>query len=189
MFPFGFLPGGGTSVFPRALGLPRDPVAAARSVGAALGEDRIRRISLGSVNGRRFCFSAGLGFDAEAVRRLDELGRGADGARPGDVAFMRLSRGCWSSGAAAGSRRSRSRESAVRRSCSSPMEIRTRTRARSRSCRPRRAVRRRHRLHRADARACTRRAAARRVHGARQGPARRNRRAERTRPRPHRRSL
>ena len=26
--PFGFLPGGGTSVFPRALGLPRDPVAA-----------------------------------------------------------------------------------------------------------------------------------------------------------------
>ena len=88
--PFGFLPGGGTSVFPRALGLPRDPVAAARSVGAALGEDRVRRISLGSVNGRRFCFSAGLGFDAEAVRRLDELGRGADGARPGDVVFMRL---------------------------------------------------------------------------------------------------
>jgi diacylglycerol kinase family enzyme len=88
--PFGFLPGGGTSVFPRALGLPRDPVAAARSVGAALGDDRVRRISLGSVNGRRFCFSAGLGFDAEAVRRLDELGRGADGARPGDVVFMRL---------------------------------------------------------------------------------------------------
>ena len=88
--PFGFLPGGGTSVFPRALGLPRDPVAAARSVGAALGEGRERRISLGSVNGRRFCFSAGLGFDAEAVRRLDELGRGADGARPGDAAFMRL---------------------------------------------------------------------------------------------------
>jgi diacylglycerol kinase family enzyme len=88
--PFGFLPGGGTSVFPRALGLPRDPVAAARSVGAALGEGRVRRISLGSVNGRRFCFSAGLGFDAEAVRRLDELGRGADGARPGDVAFLRL---------------------------------------------------------------------------------------------------
>ena len=88
--PFGFLPGGGTSVLPRALGLPRDPVAAARSVGAALGEGRERRISLGSVNGRRFCFSAGLGFDAEAVRRLDELGRGADGARPGDAAFMRL---------------------------------------------------------------------------------------------------
>jgi diacylglycerol kinase family enzyme len=88
--PFGFLPGGGTSVFPRALGLPRDPVSAARKVGAALGEDRVRRISLGSVNGRRFCFSAGLGFDAEAVRRLDELGRGADGARPGDITFARV---------------------------------------------------------------------------------------------------
>ena len=36
--PFGFLPGGGTSVLPRALGLPRDPVAAARAVGAALAE-------------------------------------------------------------------------------------------------------------------------------------------------------
>ena len=27
--PFGFVPGGGASVFPRALGLPRDPVKAA----------------------------------------------------------------------------------------------------------------------------------------------------------------
>src|SRR4029079_10276591 len=88
--PFGFLPGGGTSVLPRALGLSRDPVTAARSVGAALREGRTRRISLGSVNGRRFCFSAGLGFDAEAVRRLDELGRDGGGARPGDFTFARL---------------------------------------------------------------------------------------------------
>ena len=87
--PFGFLPGGGTSVLPRALGLSRDPVAAARSVGAALAEDRMRRISLGAVNGRRFCFSAGIGFDAEAVRRLDRLGRAPGGARPGDIAFLR----------------------------------------------------------------------------------------------------
>jgi len=85
--PFGFLPGGGTSVFARALGLPRDPIAAARAVGAAAAEGRLRRISLGAVNGRRFCFSAGLGFDGEAVRRLDELGRDPGGARPGDLAF------------------------------------------------------------------------------------------------------
>jgi diacylglycerol kinase family enzyme len=85
--PFGFLPGGGTSVLPRALGLPRDPVAAARVVGSALANDRCRRISLGVVNGRRFCFSAGIGFDAEAVRRLDRLGRGPGGVRPGDRAF------------------------------------------------------------------------------------------------------
>ena len=87
--PFGFLPGGGTSVFPRALGLPRDPAAAAFAVAAALADERVRRISLGAVNGRRFCFSAGIGFDAEAVRRLDARGRGADGARPGDLAFAR----------------------------------------------------------------------------------------------------
>jgi diacylglycerol kinase family enzyme len=87
--PFGFLPGGGTSVFPRALGLPREPVEAANVVGVALKEGRMRRISVGVVNGRRFSFSAGIGFDAEAVRRLNELGRDPGGARPGDLAFMR----------------------------------------------------------------------------------------------------
>jgi diacylglycerol kinase family enzyme len=87
--PFGFLPGGGTSVLPRALGLPRDPVSAARVLGEALDEGRMRRISLGAVNGRRFCFSAGVGFDGEAVRRLDSLGRDPGGARPGDLAFIR----------------------------------------------------------------------------------------------------
>jgi diacylglycerol kinase family enzyme len=87
--PFGFLPGGGTSVLPRALGLPREPVSAARAVGLALAAGRLRRISLGAVNGRRFSFSAGLGFDGEAVRRLNELGRDPGGARPGDVAFVR----------------------------------------------------------------------------------------------------
>jgi diacylglycerol kinase family enzyme len=87
--PVGFLPGGGTSVLPRALGLPRNPVDAARRV--ALGHTR--RIALGRVNGRRFGFSAGLGFDAELVRRVDELGRSADGRRPGDIAFMRVALG------------------------------------------------------------------------------------------------
>ena len=88
--PIGFLPGGGTSVLPRALGLPRDPIAAAAVVGEAIARGRTRRISVGKVNGRRFCFSAGVGFDAEAVRRLDRLGRDAGGARPGDLAFLRM---------------------------------------------------------------------------------------------------
>ncbi|MGH3001968.1 MAG: diacylglycerol/lipid kinase family protein, partial [Gaiellaceae bacterium] len=65
-------------------------VRAAAAVGAALARGRERRISLGAVNGRRFCFSAGLGFDGEAVRRLDELGRDDGGARPGDAAFVRM---------------------------------------------------------------------------------------------------
>ena len=81
--PLGFLPGGGTSVLPRALGLPRDPVRAARLLVGA----RERRISLGRVNGRRFGFSAGLGLDAELVRRVDALGRKRSGRRAGDVRF------------------------------------------------------------------------------------------------------
>lgn len=85
--PIGFLPGGGTSVLPRALGLPRDSVAAARQVADALAVGRTRRISLGRVNGRRFAFGAGIGLDAEMVRRVDGLGRGDDGKRPGDFAF------------------------------------------------------------------------------------------------------
>jgi len=86
--PLGFVPGGGTSVFPRALGLPRDPVDAARQVAEALAESRLRRISTGRVNGRRFAFSAGIGIDAEVVRRIDERGRSPEGRRPGDLAFV-----------------------------------------------------------------------------------------------------
>ena len=85
--PIGFLPGGGASVLPRALGLPPDPVAAARQIAEAMAERRTRRITLGSVNGRRFAFSAGVGLDAAAVRRVDEMGRRHDGKRPGDFAF------------------------------------------------------------------------------------------------------
>ena len=86
--PLGFVPGGGTSVLPRALGLPRDPVEAAHAIASALAAGRTRRISLGRVNGRRFGFSAGIGFDAELVRRVDALGRRADGRRAGDLKFM-----------------------------------------------------------------------------------------------------
>jgi diacylglycerol kinase family enzyme len=94
--PVGFIPGGGTSVTPRALGLPRDPVECARSLAVS---GRTRRISLGratffppphpttgSPTSRRFLFSAGLGLDAELVRRVDRMGRRA-GRRPGDAAW------------------------------------------------------------------------------------------------------
>jgi diacylglycerol kinase family enzyme len=87
--PVGFVPGGGTSVLPRALGLPRDPIAAATQIAEAIGAKRTRRISLGSVNGYRFAFEAGIGIDAEVVRRIDRLGRDETGRRPGDFAFVR----------------------------------------------------------------------------------------------------
>ena len=81
--PVGFLPGGATSVLPRALGLPRDPVACARRLACSRAT---RVISLGIVNGRRFTFCAGVGLDAELVRAIDRRGR-RNGRRPGDVVF------------------------------------------------------------------------------------------------------
>ena len=85
--PVGFLPGGGTSVLSRGLGLSADAVEAARAVADAIEKERTRRITVGRVNERRFAFSAGIGLDAEAVRRVDALGRREDGKRPGDLAF------------------------------------------------------------------------------------------------------
>jgi diacylglycerol kinase family enzyme len=79
----GFVPGGATSVLPRALGLPRDPLAAA----ARIAQGHTQRMSLGRANGRRFGFAAGIGLDAELIRRVDALGRREDGKRPGDAAF------------------------------------------------------------------------------------------------------
>jgi diacylglycerol kinase family enzyme len=81
--PVGLVPGGGASVLPRALGLPNDPVGAAERI--ILG--RTRRISVGRVNGRRFGFAAGIGIDAEAVRRLDLRGRTAEQGRAGNLLF------------------------------------------------------------------------------------------------------
>ncbi|HEU5065636.1 MAG TPA: diacylglycerol kinase family protein [Gaiellaceae bacterium] len=81
--PVGFVPGGGANVLPRALGLPGEAVAAAEQ----LATGSTRRISVGRVNGRRFGFSAGVGVDAEAVRRIEDRGRRADGARAGNLTF------------------------------------------------------------------------------------------------------
>src|SRR3989454_7439136 len=58
--PLGFLPGGGTSGLPRALGLPRDPMAAVGRLGGALLEDRTKADSRGRVNGRRLGVGAGV---------------------------------------------------------------------------------------------------------------------------------
>jgi diacylglycerol kinase family enzyme len=81
--PLGFLPGGGANVLVRALGLPRDPLVAARRLRTAAP----RRISLGRANGRRFGFSGGVGLDAELVRRVEARGRSRERGRAGNVAF------------------------------------------------------------------------------------------------------
>ncbi|MFY9578479.1 MAG: diacylglycerol kinase family protein [Gaiellaceae bacterium] len=83
--PLGCIPGGGTSVFPRGLGISRDPVTATEQLVEAFEQRRTRRISVGRVNGRRFLFNAGLLFDAELVRRIEA--QRSHAGRPGDLAF------------------------------------------------------------------------------------------------------
>jgi diacylglycerol kinase family enzyme len=65
------LPGGSTNVFARSIGLPNDPVPAARLTVTALQEGRVERVGLGMVNGRYFCFHTGVGFDAAVVREVE----------------------------------------------------------------------------------------------------------------------
>jgi diacylglycerol kinase family enzyme len=65
------VPGGSTNVFARALGIPRDPVEATATILEALREERSRTIGLGQADDRWFTFCAGLGLDAEVVRRVE----------------------------------------------------------------------------------------------------------------------
>jgi diacylglycerol kinase family enzyme len=65
------VPGGSTNVFSRSLGIARDPVVATSELLDALRAGRSRRIGLGRVDDRWFTFTAGLGIDADAVRRVE----------------------------------------------------------------------------------------------------------------------
>jgi diacylglycerol kinase family enzyme len=67
----GVLPGGSTNVFARTIGLPNDPIEATGVLLEALGRGSIRRIGLGSVNGRYFTFHTGVGFDAAVVEQVE----------------------------------------------------------------------------------------------------------------------
>jgi diacylglycerol kinase family enzyme len=65
------LPGGSTNVFARTIGLPNDPIEATGQLLDALGQRSIRRVGLGSVNGRYFLFHTGVGYDAVVVAQVD----------------------------------------------------------------------------------------------------------------------
>ncbi len=67
----GVLPGGSTNVFARTLGMPNDPVAAARLLAGGLDDGLLSPVGLGMVNGRYFCFHTGIGFDAAVVRQVE----------------------------------------------------------------------------------------------------------------------
>src|SRR5256885_2991883 len=65
------LPGGSTNVFARTIGIARDPLEATGQLLSSLHRHSYRRIGVGCVNGRRFLFHTGLGFDAAVVARVE----------------------------------------------------------------------------------------------------------------------
>src|SRR2546430_4566610 len=65
------VPGGSTNVFARSLGLPKDWVEATGVLLEALRLRRYRTIGLGRADDRYFTFCAGVGLDAEVVRRVE----------------------------------------------------------------------------------------------------------------------
>ncbi len=65
------LPGGSTNVFARTIGLANDPIEATGQLLDALATRSIRRVGLGSVNGRYFLFHVGLGFDAAVIEQVE----------------------------------------------------------------------------------------------------------------------
>jgi diacylglycerol kinase family enzyme len=81
------VPGGSTNVFARAVGLPVHPFEATGRILEALRAGRTRRIGLGLAEDRWFTFNAGLGFDAEVVRRIERRRRA--GEEPSHARFVR----------------------------------------------------------------------------------------------------
>lgn len=69
----GVLPGGSTNVFARTIGMTNDPIEATGELLAALGPGLggIRPVGLGNVNGRRYLFHVGAGFDAAVVSQVE----------------------------------------------------------------------------------------------------------------------
>ncbi len=69
----GVLPGGSTNVFARTIGMTNDPIEATGELLAALGTGLggIRPVGLGNVNGRRYLFHVGVGFDAAVVSQVE----------------------------------------------------------------------------------------------------------------------
>jgi diacylglycerol kinase family enzyme len=72
------VPGGSTNVFARALGMPTHPFDATGVILEALRAGRGRRIGLGRADDRWFTFNAGLGFDADVVRRIERRRRAGE---------------------------------------------------------------------------------------------------------------
>ena len=77
------LPGGGTNVFCRTIGLPDDPVESAERLLTSLERGGVRRIGVGTIDGtgltgrdhRHFVFHTGVGWDAAVVAVVEHHAR------------------------------------------------------------------------------------------------------------------
>src|SRR5439155_10727020 len=70
------IPGGGTNVFARTMGLPKDPIDATSIVIEKLHNGASPRyINLGKMNGRFFAFCAGASLDAQVVHNVEHAAR------------------------------------------------------------------------------------------------------------------
>lgn len=67
----GVLPGGSTNVFARTIGFPNDPIEATAILLEALEARSVKRMGLGVVNGRYYCFHVGIGYDAALVEQVE----------------------------------------------------------------------------------------------------------------------
>ena len=81
------VPAGSTNVFARALGLPNAPVEATAVLLEALHAERRRTVGLGTADERWFTFNAGMGLDADVVRRVDH--QRARGSRSTPALYVR----------------------------------------------------------------------------------------------------
>jgi diacylglycerol kinase family enzyme len=68
--PMAIIPGGGTNVLARSLGIPRDPIEATWFL-IANRRHQPRRVSLGRAEGRYFTFGCGVGLDGAIVRDVE----------------------------------------------------------------------------------------------------------------------
>jgi diacylglycerol kinase family enzyme len=68
--PMAIIPGGGTNVLARSLGIPRDPVEATWYL-ITNRHNEPKRVSLGRVDGRHFTFGCGVGLDGAIVRDVE----------------------------------------------------------------------------------------------------------------------
>lgn len=65
------LPGGATNVYHRLIGMPSDLVDATEHVLALADRWQPRAVDLGRIGDRWFTFAAGIGLDADVVKRVD----------------------------------------------------------------------------------------------------------------------